>query len=115
VGAAVAAALAIAGCARTVTIGAGGTLRVALTEYRVIPQDVRAHAGVLTLVVHNYGRLTHDLQISGHGLIEASTGPLAPGGTAVIAVQLAAGDYTMSSSMPSDAALGAYGSLQVAP
>ena len=34
--------LAAAGCGRTATVGTGRALQIALSEYRVIPQDVRA-------------------------------------------------------------------------
>jgi hypothetical protein len=67
--------LGAAGCGVTTRVGAGRTLQIALSEYRVIPQDVRAAAGVLTILVH--------------------------------------GRYQMASSILSDQALGAYGTLDV--
>ena len=66
-----------AGCGAATRIGAGGTLQIALSEYRVTPQDVRAAAGLLTIVVHNYGRLSHDLVISRGGVEEAAEADLA--------------------------------------
>ncbi|MGH2873135.1 MAG: hypothetical protein ACRDL5_11825 [Solirubrobacteraceae bacterium] len=107
------AAVTAAGCAHVTTVPRDGTLRVALTEYRVIPQDVHTTAGVLTLVVHNYGRLTHDLVISLAGQAEVSSGSIAPGQTAVFDAGLLAGDYVIASSIDSDSALGAYGTLDV--
>ena len=50
----------LAGCGTTTRVAAGGTLQVALTEYHVAPQSISAAAGALTIVVHNYGRLSHD-------------------------------------------------------
>jgi hypothetical protein len=94
-------------------VGTGGTLQIALNEYRVTPQDVRAHTGLLTIFVHNYGRLTHDLVISLDGSVAASTKPIAPGQTAQLDAALAPGHYLMASSILSDQALGAYGTLIV--
>ena len=105
--------LGAAGCGRTASVGTGGTLQIALNEYRVTPQDVRAHTGLLTIFVHNYGRLTHDLVISLDGSVAASTKPIAPGQTAQLDAALAAGHYLMASSILSDQALGAYGTLIV--
>ncbi len=107
------AAATLAGCGHATFVPGNGTLRVALTEYRVIPRDVQTAAGVLTLVVHNYGRLTHDLVISLQGRPEISTGPIAPGRTVVLDAALIAGRYVMASSILSDQSLGAYGRLDV--
>ena len=107
------AVLAVAGCGTTTSVGTGGTLQVALNEYRVTPQDVRAHTGLLTIFVHNYGRLTHDLVLSLDGRIAASTKPIAPGQTEELDAALAPGHYLMASSILSDQALGAYGTLIV--
>src|SRR5690348_17114204 len=64
-----AAAPPLSGCGHTTTVGAGRTVAVALTEYRVRPQSVQAAAGELTIVVHNYGRLTHNLVVSSQGQV----------------------------------------------
>ena len=106
-------ALAVTGCGKTTRVGTGGTLQVALNEYRVMPQDVRAHTGLLTIFVHNYGRLTHDLVISLDGRIAAATKPIAPGQTEELDAALGPGHYLMASSILSDQALGAYGTLIV--
>jgi hypothetical protein len=101
------------GCGRTTSVGNGHTLQVALNEYRVTPQDVRAPTGLLTIFVHNYGRLTHDLVISLNGQTEAETTPIAPGQTEELDAALGPGHYLMASSIVSDQALGAYGTLIV--
>ena len=107
------ASLALAACGRTTTVGTGRTLQIALNEYRVTPQDVRAPTGLLTIFVHNYGRLTHDLVITLDGQTEAATTPIAPGQTEELDAALGSGHYLMSSSILSDQALGAYGTLIV--
>jgi hypothetical protein len=106
-------ALACAGCGATTTVATGGTLQVALNEYRVTPQDVRAHTGLLTIFVHNYGRLTHDLVISQGGSTVVATKPIMPGQTEELDAALTPGHYLMASSILSDQALGAYGTLVV--
>jgi hypothetical protein len=106
-------ALTTAACGATTTVRSGGTLQVALNEYRVAPQDVRAPTGLLTIFVHNYGRLTHDLVISLDGRVAASTTPIAPGQTEELDAALGPGHYLMASSILSDQALGAYGTLIV--
>lgn len=110
---AIAAALSLAGCGAGITIPKDGTLRIGLEEYRVVPRSVHTTAGVLTLVVHNYGRLTHDLVISLDGHREIATKPLAPGQTSVLDAALIPGTYMMSSSILDDQALGVYGTLSV--
>lgn len=109
------AALALAGCGHVASVRSGPspTLPVALNEYRVTPQDVRAAAGTMTFVVHNYGRLTHDLVINHDGRRVAATQPLAPGQTTDLVATLSPGQYLMSSTILSDQALGAYGTLHV--
>jgi hypothetical protein len=108
-------ALSLAGCGHVAIAsrGPGGTLQVALNEYRVTPQEVRAGAGTLTIVVHNYGRLTHDLVINRDGRQVAATDPLAPGQTSDLVTTLAPGQYLMSSTVLSDQALGVYGTLHI--
>jgi hypothetical protein len=106
-------ALGAAGCGATTTVGAGGTLQVALNEYRVSPQSVRAHTGLVSIFVHNYGRLTHNLVISLNGQLIVTTKPLMPGQTAELEAALIPGQYLMASSILSDQALVAYGTLDV--
>ena len=104
---------ALAGCGSTTRVGSARTLRVALTEYRVTPQDARAPAGLLTIVVHNDGRLTHNLVLLRGGVTEASSPPIAPGQTEDVQAVLAPGKYLMASRIQSDQPLGAYGTLDV--
>jgi hypothetical protein len=106
-------AAALAGCGSTTAVRANGTLQVAVTEYRVTPQDVAARSGPLTIVVHNDGRLSHNLVISNGGIVEAETVPIAPGQWAEIQATLPPGRYLMASAVLSDQALGAYGTLDV--
>jgi hypothetical protein len=105
--------LAIAGCSHTRRVGAGRTVQMAVNEYRLNPQSVDASAGVLSIVVHNYGRLTHNLVVSANGQSVAGTTPIAPGQTTELDLDLAPGSYQMASTILSDQALGAFGTLRV--
>jgi hypothetical protein len=104
-------ALLLAACGGTTRVGENRTFQVALTEYRVTPQSVRAPSGTLTIFVHNFGRLTHNLVISSNGRPRASTQPIPPGETSELVATLAPGRYLISSTILSDQALGAYGTL----
>lgn len=103
----------IGGCGHTVTVRSGRVLQIAVTEYRVIPQSVRVSAGLLTIVVHNEGRLAHNLSVTENGQLVGETNPVLPGETAYLPIDLSPGSYVMASTLFSDQALGAYGTLTV--
>lgn len=104
----------LAGCGHTTRVGSSGTLRVGLREFRVTPQNVHAATGSLTIYIHNYGRLTHNLVITTtSGKREAVSNPVAPGASGTLTTSLAPGTYTMESAILSDKQLGAYGTLRV--
>jgi hypothetical protein len=103
----------IAGCGGATSAGASRSVRIALTEYRVVPQSIRSRAGELTLRVENDGRLTHTLAITSHGNILGQTGPLPPGARTILVITLDPGRYLMTSTLLSDQDLGAYGTLTV--
>ncbi len=103
----------MAGCGGTTQDAPHRTFQLALTEYHVTPQSVRAPSGTLTIFVHNYGRLSHNLVISHDGASEAATQPIPPGQTSELIANLAPGRYLMTSTILSDQALGAYGTLVI--
>jgi hypothetical protein len=109
----VAAALLVAACGPTATVGRSATIRVQLTEYRLNPQSIHATTGLLTLVVHNRGVLNHNLVVSQRGEAIDSTEPIQPGSTVDLALNLAPGTYSISSTIQSDQTLGEYGTLRV--
>jgi hypothetical protein len=106
-------AIAAAGCGHTVRVGPDRTLRIAMTEYRLNPQSVTAPEGQLTILIHNYGRLTHNLAVSLNGQTAGATKPIAPGQDATLTVMLTKGSYLLSSTLLSDEALGEFGTLKV--
>jgi len=103
----------IAGCGHTATVGADRTLRLALTEYQVLPQKVQVSRGLVTIIVHNVGKLTHNLVITEGDQRIDGTPPIWPGTTQQLLVTLSPGTYTMASTLFSDQALGEYGTLTV--
>jgi hypothetical protein len=106
-------AIPIAGCGHTATVGGERTLRLALTEYRVIPQKVQVSAGPVTIIVHNLGKMAHNLLITAGGQKVNGTPPIWPGATRQLSVVLAPGSYMMASTLFSDQALGEYATLTV--
>ena len=100
-------------CGATTSVHDGQTLRVSVSEYRVAPQSIDAPSGLLTLAVHNNGRLSHNLVIARGGAVQAATPPLSPGEGAVLTTVLAPGVYQLASTEDSDQALGVYGTLRV--
>ncbi len=102
-----------AGCGQTRAVGGDRTLRVAITEYRLNPQSAHTSPGTIAILVHNYGRLTHNLVVSENGQVIDSTKPIPPGESAEIDLNLAPGSYLMTSTILSDQALGTYGNLSV--
>jgi hypothetical protein len=106
-------ALALAACSNTQAVGPRRTLHVGLTEYRLSPQSVSARAGEMTIVVRNFGRLTHDLVVLRGGRIAGGTPPIWPGQRATVRLVLRRGSYLIASNLFSDQALGLYGTLVV--
>jgi hypothetical protein len=106
-------AIAAAGCGHTVRVGADRMLRIAMTEYRLNPQSVTVAEGPLTILIHNYGRLTHNLAVSLNGQTAGATKPIAPGQDATLTLMLTKGSYLMASTLLSDEALGEFGTLKV--
>lgn len=106
-------AASIAACGTTHVVGAHRTVYVALTEYRLAPQQVQADAGRLTIFVLNDGRYTHNLAVIRGGHTTGATQPIAPGHRARLTVTVRNGNYVIASTMLEDQDLGLYGSLVV--
>jgi len=103
----------LAGCGQTEVIRRTRTLLVALTEYRLAPQSVQIGPGPVTILAHNYGRLTHNLVVSRSGQALAATPPMSPGQTDELTLTVAPGSYLMASTVQADQTLGEYGTLRV--
>jgi hypothetical protein len=103
----------LAGCAHTIRVGRDRTLHVALSEYRITPDTVRAYAGTLTIKVRNLGTRTHNLAVSVGNYNEIVSPDLPPGATATLSIDLPPGQYMMRSLIQGDQALGEWGTLNV--
>ncbi len=106
-------ALALSACGRTVSIAPGRTLHLTVSEYQVRPQSVRAHSGLLRIVVRDAGKLVHNLAVLNNGEVAAATPPIRPGARATLVLALGPGTYVMASTMFFDQSLGVYGTLRV--
>lgn len=111
--AAAALVLLLAGCGHTVRVGGSRQLDVALTEYQLNPENVRAYAGTLTITVRNLGTRTHSLAVTQGTNNVNQTPDLPPGATTTLTVDLAPGKYMLRSTVPGDQALGMWGNLKV--
>jgi plastocyanin len=105
----------LAGCGQTRVVGVDRNLHVAISEYRLNPDSARVSAGVVTIVVRNYGRLAHNLVVAEGSQTTGSIKPLFPGQATTLSLNLAPGSYSMYSSMRGDQVLGTYGTLTVTP
>jgi hypothetical protein len=103
----------LGGCGTTHHARSHGTLDVSVNEWRVTPESVDAAAGSMLIVVHNNGRLAHNLVLSHDGVRVAATPPIMPGQSADMSAPIAKGSYTLYSSMLDDQATGVYGTLHV--
>jgi uncharacterized cupredoxin-like copper-binding protein len=120
------AALTAAGCGTDVayTRVPGSRVDVRLDEYSISPERIQVHAGRITLVAHDSGRLTHNLAVvqfkrpkSGEQEKQygKATRTLFPGQTATTTVDLKPGKYRLICTLANHDNLGQYGELKVVP
>jgi hypothetical protein len=103
----------LTGCGATHHPSAPDALNVSVNEWRVTPENAGASPGTLLIVVHNSGRLAHNLVLSRDGVRVSSTPPIMPGQNADLEATVQKGDYQLLSSMVDDEATGVYGTLKV--
>jgi Cupredoxin-like domain len=111
------AALAVAGlltgCSSAQHAPARGAVNVSVNEWRLTPDNTEARPGSLLIVVHNSGRLAHNLVLSRDGIRISYTQPIMPGQNADLEATVQKGSYQLLSSMVDDQATGVYGTLNV--
>lgn len=108
------AGLALGGCGHVETVGRSRAIQVALTEFRLSPRTLRMAPGPITLLVHNFGRLTHNLAVLRRdSTVVQETPPIAPGAGAVLTVDLPPGRYVLASTLFDDRSLGDNGAIVV--
>ncbi len=119
--AALLATLLLAGCgAGGTTRVAGHTLRLTLSEYRIVPQTASVPAGPLEIVAHNVGILTHNVALQ-QGSLDSSERitltdipTLLPGRSGSVRTgPLAPGRYLLASTVGNQAVLGMAATLIV--
>jgi hypothetical protein len=124
----IAAAVAVlaTGCggATRYTRAQGGRVEVALDEYRVVPQYIQVRPGRVTIVAHDEGRLTHNLEVVAFrrpltGRPERRFGrrirTLFPGGSDSTTIRLKPGKYRLICTLANHDRLGQYAELKVGP
>jgi hypothetical protein len=103
----------LTGCGASHDIARGGALDVSVNEWRLTPEHTDANPGPLLIVVHNAGRLAHNLVLSRDGVRISFTAPIMPGQNADLQTTVQKGNYELLSSMLDDQATGVYGTLKV--
>lgn len=92
--------------------GAGGTVDISETEYKLDPSDPTVKAGSVTFDVSNDGTTTHNLEVEGNG-IEEATDDLDAGAKGQLTVDLKPGTYEIYCSIDGHRDLGMEGDLTV--
>ncbi len=116
-----AAALALPGCGGGESLSTNRPIvRIALDEYRIVPQDIAVRPGRIKFVVRNTGRLTHNLVIQlpegagGQPLLVDRVATMQPGQAAEpIKVTLSPGEYRLVCTIANHDDLGQFGTLTV--
>jgi uncharacterized cupredoxin-like copper-binding protein len=86
------------------------TLHVVATDFTFALDAAQVHAGTITFLATNEGRISHDFAIQGHG-VDQKTIRVKPGHTAALTVDLQPGTYTYTCTVPGHALLGMKGTL----
>jgi plastocyanin len=90
----------------------GGTLRLTLDEYRIVPQDPVVAAGRVRVIARNAGRVPHNVELERDGEPVGHTHIAAPGETVATTLRLRPGTYRMSCEVAGHDALGPWGTLR---
>lgn len=114
---AVALLLAVSGCGSgdSATVADDRPVPIAMSEFRLSPQDLRLPEGRRTLEIRNEGTVVHRFEIrSEDGTRRFVLGePLKPGESERLAVDLPRGEYAMRCAQERHNTLGEYGTLTV--
>lgn len=110
-------ALTTAGCASSdpVAVAADAPVAIAMSEFRLDPQDVRVEAGRRTFAITNAGTMVHRFELrSADGRRRlALSAPLRPGEGQEITLDLAPGSYLIRCAQERHNTLGEHGTLEV--
>jgi len=110
-------ALTLAGCGGgdAVAVPDGRPVALALSEFRVAPQDVRIGPGRRTFAIRNAGTMVHRFELrTADGRRRLALGrPLRPGERDAVAVDLAPGRYIVRCAQERHNTLGEHGAIVV--
>jgi|SRR5687768_13278896 plastocyanin len=107
--------LAVAGCgdSEPTTRARDGRVAIALDDFSVSPQRVRARAGETTFELVNQGRIGHNFHLIGRDGEPVAVTTLLPGDRETATARLERGDYRMVCTVSNHEELGMYGTLVV--
>jgi plastocyanin len=92
--------------------GAGETVEISETEYKLDPSEVTTKAGEVTFAIRNDGSANHNLEIEGDGVEEVSD-TISGGQSTELTVDLQAGTYEMYCAIEGHRELGMEGGVTV--
>lgn len=92
----------------------GGEVRIALAEYRLVPEAISVRPGKITFVLRNEGRFAHNFHVEGPG-VDAKASKFGPGSVARLEVTLQEGEYKISCPLSNHDKRGMHGTLLVTP
>ncbi|MDO8211938.1 hypothetical protein [Conexibacter sp. CPCC 206217] len=104
------------GSPAAVDVAESEPVAIAMSEYRLQPQDVRLNgAGERTFEITNDGTLVHRFELRSEDLSRriALGRPLKPGESETLTVRLGSGSYVMRCAQERHNTLGEYGSVKV--
>jgi plastocyanin len=108
-------ALALAGCGgdEPAAEARGGTTAIALDDFFIEPQDVRASGRRIRFEVTNRGRLPHNFRVRDDERERVQVTTMLPGDGETATAALAPGDYKMVCTVANHEQLGMTGTLVV--
>lgn len=110
-------ALTVAGCGSSdaVAVDAARPVAIAMSEFRLDPQDVRVEAGRRTFEIRNEGTMVHRFELRSENLRDRLVigRPLRPGESETLTVELAPGSYVMRCAQERHNTLGEHGTVEV--
>jgi plastocyanin len=96
----------------TAAAGAGDTVDISETEFKLDPADPTVAAGTVTFNISNDGATVHNLEVEGNGVEELSD-DLEPGSSGKLTVDLEPGTYELYCAIGDHADQGMEGTLTV--
>jgi uncharacterized cupredoxin-like copper-binding protein len=110
-------ALTVAGCGSSdaVAVDDAAPVAIAMSEFKLAPQDVRVAAGPRSFEIRNEGTIVHRFELRGADLRRrlALGRPLRPGASETLQVELAPGSYVIRCAQERHNTLGEHGIVTV--